>query len=68
MQFEELLNGRDIETLTDEEVEEMIAQMKPSELEKFDKKISTKKVRGPSKTQLNAEDLVNQLIAKGRQK
>ena len=68
MQFEELLAGRDIETLTDEEVEEMIAKMKPSELEKLDKKISAKKVRGPSKTQLNAEDLVNQLIAKGRNK
>ena len=68
MQFEELLDGRDIETLTDEELEALIAQMKPSELEKFDKKISAKKVRGPSKTQLNAEDLVNQLIAKGRQK
>jgi len=68
VQFEELLAGRDIETLTDEEVEEMIAKMKPSELEKFDKKISAKKVRGPSKTQLNAEDLVNQLIAKGRNK
>lgn len=57
--FEELLDGRKLHELSDEEIDEIIAEMQPQELDKLNSELkkSGKKKRAPTKKQKeNATD------------
>jgi len=60
--YEELLEGKDLASLTDEEIEEIISELTP------DKALEASRIvrrrSGPGKKK-KAEDLVKSLIAKG---
>ncbi|HXK71940.1 MAG TPA: hypothetical protein PLQ68_04470 [Clostridia bacterium] len=68
--FEALLHGKDITTLTEEEINDLMAQMSSDELAKFEQVVKAKTPRRvkESKTSKKAEDYLNSLITKGLSK
>lgn len=64
--FEELLAGRTIEDLSQDEVQELIEKMSTQDIEKFEKQLTARKPQKRStKKYKEVEDLVNQAILKG---
>jgi len=67
--FEQLLNGRAIEDLSEEELEELIAQLNANDIEKFERMAISKKPQRRSEKKLKeVEDMVNAAILKGLRK
>lgn len=67
--FEDLLAGRAIEDLTQDEVEEIISHMSASEIEKFERQLTSRKpTKRTSKKQQEVEDQINAAILKGLRK
>lgn len=62
--LEDLLRGRSLLDLTDEEIEELVAELKPSDLGKVRKALAKNKRTSVAKKE-KAADLVDALIAKG---
>lgn len=66
--FEELLEGRAIESLSPDEIQEIIEKMSVKDIEKFEKVLTNTKTKRVSKTLQKTEDLINQAILKGLRK
>jgi Mg/Co/Ni transporter MgtE len=67
--FEELLAGRAIEELTPDEVQEIIEKMSASDIEKFERQLTTRKPqKRATLKQKGVEDLINAAILKGLRK
>ena len=62
--LEDLLRGRSLLDLTDEEIEELVKELKPSDIGKV-RKALTKNRRTSGAKKEKAADLVDALIAKG---
>lgn len=63
--FEEILNGRKLHELTDDDIEEVVSKMNPEQLEKFDKelkKVNKTKTKTPSKNQQKKQDEFNKAL------
>ena len=69
--FEELLDGRKLHELTDSEIDEIVQQMNPEELEKLDKAVkkdsSKKKKRPPTRKQQQNMDDFNKALFGGEE-
>ena len=68
--FEDLLNGRELHTLEDDEINDIIAKLSPEELDKANAKVRRVR-RSPSpsartvKSKAKREDAVKALLMKG---
>jgi len=62
MKFEDLLKGRDLAELTDEEIQEIVEQLTPEEAARAPRAI---RKTSPKRRRAKAEEMVNALIAKG---
>lgn len=67
--FEELLAGRAIEDLSQDEVQAIIEQMSAHDIEKFERHLTARKPqKRATKKQQETEDLINAAILKGLKK
>ena len=68
--FEEILQGRKLHELTDEEIDEIVSSMKPEELGKFDKAVkkeSKNRKKAPSKKKEKMTDEFNKALFGGEE-
>ena len=71
MTFEELLAGRDISELSEEEINGIVEKLNTADLERFQQKIQVEKaakVRKPSAKSKTRMDLFDQMMLKGASK
>lgn len=66
--FEELLNGRELHELTDEEIDEIVGKMNPDQLEETDKELkraSRGQKKAPTKNQQKNIDAFDKALFSG---